>query len=169
MEFFQAIRECLTGRDDTISPQNANDKRKPVRGLKPSEPTEEELASTILSTLLTAEKRGRDLENRLRDLVHTTGWYEGLAKRILDGLVAALNSGAAMGGAMKEAFDKASAIASDFVHAHPVLTAVLVTVVAIGILVILVPWAVEALGFGELGPIEGEHYHPLFPSAFYCN
>jgi hypothetical protein len=165
MDLLQAICGCLTGRDDTVSPETVNDKQKLVGGLKPSEPTEEELASSILSTLFTAEKRGRDLENRLRDLVHTTGWYEGLAQRILDGLVAALNAGAAMGAAMKEAYDKASAIASDFAEAHPVLTAALVTVVAIGILVILVPWAVEALGFGELGPIAGEHYHPLYPSA----
>lgn len=31
---------------------------------------------------------------------------------------------------------------------------VFVTVVALGILVVLAAWAVEVLGFGELGPIE---------------
>ena len=57
---------------------------------------------------------------------------------------------------MKEAFDKASAAAAEFVHEHPVFVAAVATIVAIGILVILVPWAVEALGFGATGPIEGE-------------
>lgn len=30
------------------------------------------------------------------------------------------------------------------------------TVVALGVLVVLAPYAVEMLGFGELGPLEGE-------------
>lgn len=61
-----------------------------------------------------------------------------------------------MGAAMKEAFDKATNAAKDFVGEHPVFAAAIVTVVAIGILVLLVPWVVEALGLGELGPVEGE-------------
>ena len=96
------------------------------------------------------------MQTRLRDAVSTTGWYEGLAKKILDGLVKILSEGAVMGEAMKEAFDKPSAAANQFAKEHPVYTAVLVTVVAIGILVIVAPWVVEALGFGELGPIEGK-------------
>ena len=56
---------------------------------------------------------------------------------------------------MKEAFDKASAATEVFVNEHPVLVQAMVTVVAIGILALLVPWAVEALGFAELGPVEG--------------
>ena len=169
MDLLKAIRECFTDpQDDAFSPQNVEDKRKLVSAYRSpsSEPTDEELASSILSILFTAEKPGRDIEIRLQGLVPTTGWYEGLAKHILDGLVAALNSGAVMGVAMKEAFDRASAVASDFVQAHPVLTAAMVTVIAIGILAILTPWAVEALGFGELGPVEGEQHHPFFPSAF---
>lgn len=57
---------------------------------------------------------------------------------------------------MKEAFEKASAAAESFVHEHPVLTAVIVTIVAIGILEMLMPWAIAALGFGEAGPVEGK-------------
>lgn len=56
---------------------------------------------------------------------------------------------------MKEAFEKASFAAEEFTKEHPVIVGVVVTVVAVGILVLLVPWAVEALGFAELGPIEG--------------
>ncbi|KIW95157.1 uncharacterized protein Z519_03741 [Cladophialophora bantiana CBS 173.52] len=60
-----------------------------------------------------------------------------------------------MAGAIKKAYDKAYDIASEFTRDHPVLAAAILTLVAIGILVYLAPWVIEALGFGELGPIEG--------------
>lgn len=44
----------------------------------------------------------------------------------------------------------------------------MVTLVAIGILVILVPWAVEALGFGELGPIEGKLFLHTMVLSKHC-
>jgi hypothetical protein len=56
-----------------------------------------------------------------------------------------------MGEAMKDAVQKSTAAATEFAKEHPVFC----TVVALGILVLLAPWAIEALGFGELGPIEG--------------
>lgn len=67
-----------------------------------------------------------------------------------------LDSGKVLVGAMKETYDKVKEVAENFVKEHPILTAMIVTVIAIGILVVLVPWAVEALGFGELGPVEGK-------------
>lgn len=155
MSFLKAIRECLTGRDE---PELDHHSFKTDEKTSPPLQTTEELATSILSALLTAEKPGHDLDRRLQDLVRPCGgWYEGLAKRVLDGVIAAVQSGATgMGGAMKEAFDTATVAASEFVHEHPVFTAAVAVVVAIGILVLLVPWAVEALGFAELGPVEGE-------------
>ncbi len=155
MSFLKA--ECLGGVQDEADHRSLfnMDEKKPVPS-PTTEEEEEEIATRILRTLLTAEKPGHDLDRRLQDLVRPCGWYEGLAKRVLDGLVAAVQSGAAMGGAMKEAFDTATAAASAFVHEHPVFTAAVAVVVAIGILVLLAPWAVEALGFAELGPVEGE-------------
>jgi hypothetical protein len=152
MDLLKAIQQCITGEaDDAV-----NINKKPSKDVKiPIQTTEEATALSILSALFTAEKPGHDLERHVQGLVRSCGWKQGLAKRILDGLVASLISGAAMGGAMKEAYDKALAIGSVFAHEHPVLTAAIATVVAIGILVILAPWAVEALGFGELGPVEG--------------
>ena len=88
------------------------------------------------------------------DVVHETGWYEDLAAAVLTGLENALKALAPMGQAMKDAYDKATQIVADvlkFGKEHPVFCAV----VALGILVILAPWAIEAVGFGELGPIEG--------------
>lgn len=117
---------------------------------------EERLASEIIRVMFKAEKDEDEIHTAIRSLVRTNGWYERLAQRILDKLVEALKKGAQMGRVMKKAFNKASEKAEEFVKDHPVFTAVLVTVVAIGILVLLVPWVVEALGFGELGPIEGK-------------
>jgi hypothetical protein len=138
-------RSCETSGD---IPRSA----RPYSDNKFTDIDEEQLANDILSLLYKAE----DLD-ALRKEVRATGWTDALARRILDGLVNALNAGAAMGGPMKEAFDKASAEAKKFVEEHPILTAVIVTLIAIGILEIMVPWAVAALGFGELGPIEGSN------------
>jgi hypothetical protein len=114
----------------------------------------ESLAADILSTLYAADTNDEHLIQRIQDTVHETGWYESLAAAVLSGLENALKAGAPMGQAMKDAYEKATQIAADvldFAKEHPVFCAV----VALGILVILAPWAIEALGFGELGPIEG--------------
>src|SRR5580698_3531969 len=85
----------------------------------------------------------------LQDVVHETGWYEDLAAAVLTGLENALKAEAPMGQAVKDAYEKATQIIADvlgFAKEHPVFC----TVVALGILVILAPWAIEAVGFGEL-------------------
>ena len=171
MDILKAMLNCLGLQDDVLQIRNS-DEKKSASTFYHADPAEDELASSILSALFTAEKPGQDLDRRLQNIVHTSGnklhtsgWYEGLAKRVLDGLIDALQSGAAMGTAMKEAVDRASAVASKFVKEHPVFATVMITIIAIGILAILLPWAVEALGFGELGPVEGENENPpfLFP------
>jgi hypothetical protein len=116
--------------------------------------TTESLAADILSTLYAADANDEHLIQRLQDVVHETGWYEGLAAAVLTGLENALKAEVPIGQAMKDAYEKATQIVADvleFAKEHPVFCAV----VALGILVILAPWAIEALGFGELGPIEG--------------
>jgi len=164
MDLIKTLLPCFTGIEQTDL-HSTNEKHPSTD----NPPTEKETASRIISILFTTEKRGQDLRNLVQNEVQTCGWYEGLAKRILDALVAALKAGKAMGGPMKEAFDKASEEAERFVKEHPVLTAVLVTVVALGILAILTPWAISALGFGELGPVEGsfaawwQSTYPLVP------
>ncbi|KIM83390.1 hypothetical protein PILCRDRAFT_69592, partial [Piloderma croceum F 1598] len=116
--------------------------------------TTESLAADILSTLYAADTNDEHLIRRLQNVVHETGWYEDLAAAVLTGLENALKAEAPMGQAMKDAYEKATQIVADvleFAKEHPVFCAV----VALGILVILAPWAIEAVGFGELGPIEG--------------
>ena len=114
----------------------------------------ESLAADILSTLYTADTNDKHLTQHLQDIVHETGWYEGLAAAVLTGLENAIKAEAPMGQAMKDAFENAKYVVGEvieFVKEHPVFF----TIVALGILVILAPWAIEAMGFGELGPIEG--------------
>lgn len=56
-----------------------------------------------------------------------------------------------MSPAMKDAFEKANNAAANFAQEHPLYG----TIIAWGILVILAPGDVEALGFGELRSIKG--------------
>lgn len=132
------------------------------------------LAEDILSTLYAADANDEHLVQRLQDVVRETGWYEDLAAAVLTGLENALKAEAPLGQAMKDAYEKATQIVADvleFAKEHPVFCAV----VALGILVILAPWAIEAVGFGELGPIEGMcicagvyYANVLFPCRNLC-
>ncbi|KAF8865793.1 hypothetical protein BDZ45DRAFT_668225 [Acephala macrosclerotiorum] len=170
MDLIKAVLGCLTGSSDDdlhITTHDANTRLEKQQLVK-SDPTEEELAADILNTLFTFEKSSDALNIHLKSIISTTSWTESLARRILDGIVAALDSGKVVVGAMKETYDRVKDVAEEFVKEHPVLTAVIVTVIAIGILVVLIPWAVEALGFGELGPIEGSFaawWQSTFPDA----
>jgi hypothetical protein len=153
--FINEILGCLcmsrtTGQYDVLEEQPSLD----FTHEKHPQTTTESLAADILSTLYAADTNDEHLIQRLQDIVHETGWYEDLAAAVLTGLENALKAGAPMGQAMKDAYEKATQIVADvleFAKEHPVFCAV----VALGILVILAPWAIEAVGFGELGPIEG--------------
>ena len=156
MHPFDAILECLgwgRSRDyDVLEEQPALD----FPHEKTQHPrTTQSLAEDVLSTLYAADINDKHvLKQRLQDVVRETGWYENLAVSVLNGLENALKEGAPMSQAMKDPYDKAAQVVVDvwgFVKEHPVFF----TLVALGILVILVPWAVEVLGFGELGPMEG--------------
>ena len=116
--------------------------------------TTESLAEDILSSLFTAQINDENLERRIQDIVRVTGWYETLAVAVLNRMENALKAEVPMGQAMRDAYDKAAKVVEEvwqFAKDHPVFVAV----VGLGILVVLAPWAISALGFGELGPIEG--------------
>jgi len=62
-----------------------------------------------------------------------------------------------MGPAMKAAFEKAVAgvnMVEEWVGEHPEMTALLVTLIALGILAVVTPWLVTWLGFAEEGIVE---------------
>ncbi|KAG6019356.1 hypothetical protein E4U41_003275 [Claviceps citrina] len=117
---------------------------------------------------------GDDLGQQLGEVVGATGWSEALARNVLAVLERALKDGReTMGPAMRDAYDKAIAMAElefgqlvQTVKHHPTETvcAVFLTVVALGVLAVLAPYILELLGFGELGPIAGE----VFPASAHC-
>lgn len=155
MEVLKAILACLTGHDD--NDLQCSTACYPYRGNSSTE-REDCLAAKIVDIIYASEKHGQSLKDELGNIVHTEGWYETLAKRVLDHLISALKASKVMGKAMKEAYDKASRAAREFAEKHPVYTAAIITIIAIGVLVLVAPWIVEALGFGELGPIEGKQF-----------
>ena len=154
MHLLNDILSCLCLNDaaqynvleDRLSLDSTHEKKRPQ--------TTESIAADILSTLYSAQANDKHLVQRVQDAVHETGWTENLAAAVLNGLENAFRNETPMGQAMKDAYDKASQVVSDilkFAREHPVFCAV----VAVGILVILAPWAIEALGFSSFGPVEG--------------
>jgi hypothetical protein len=114
--------------------------------------TTQEVANDVLTTLYGAERPGCNLELTLQGIVSECGWTESLAAAILNALEIALKEGAPMGQATKDAYEKAVeaiekvlGLVKDFECEHPKL---FWSLVAVGILVVLTPWALEALGFG---------------------
>jgi hypothetical protein len=147
----KVVLECLTGQLGDENADSMEGKTNSAIMDGKAKRTSQEVAAGVLDAMFSAEKKGRELENTLDDIVRETGWTENIATAVLNGLEAALKKGIPMGQAMTEAFSKATSAALEFAKEHPVYC----TIIALGILVMLAPWAVEALGFGELGPIEG--------------
>jgi hypothetical protein len=123
---------------------------------------EDVMAANILRTLFSADEGGKDLKKRVEEIVKERGWTENIAKAVLGGIENGLKQGAQMGKAMKEASGKAINEAVDFAHEHPYFCAL----IAVGVLAILMPWVLEALGFAELGPVEGEMHTSQFVSRY---
>ena len=129
----------------------------------PDQETQEQV-DQLMAAIRRAEKPGHLLQAEA-DQILPAGWTETVAIALHRGLVAVLRSGVVMVGALKEAWARAveafdwvaqelakiGKVAWEFTKEHPLWTAV----IAFGILVVLFPWAIEALGFAELGPVEG--------------
>lgn len=156
-QIVDAVIGCLTGR--TMSSSTTAKAASMIEYKHNKALTTQEVANEVLTALYSAEKPGRNLELTLQGIVSECGWTESLAAAILNALETALKNGAAMGPAMKdtyekvvEAIEKALGLVRDFEQAHPIL---FWSLVAVGVLVVLSPWAPEALGFAELGPVQG--------------
>ncbi|KAI9741607.1 MAG: hypothetical protein M1835_003107, partial [Candelina submexicana] len=103
----------------------------------------DEAAFSIVFAMLNAEKAGAPLDFTIQSLV-------------LKALEALLKAGKQLGPVMQEAYNKACKEAKDiegFAADHPIATAVFCTVIALGILVVLAPYALELLGFAARGPV----------------
>lgn len=148
---------------NTARPMNISEKpifQASLRSNKEPKICVDEAASSIVSAISSADKAGPSLDLTIQSLVHQAGgWSEYLAEKIFKAVEEVLKAGKKMNGAMQEAYDKACEAAKPiegFAADHPIATEVFCTIIVLGVLVVLAPYAVELLGFGELGPIEGK-------------
>lgn len=135
-----SILDCISGTlaaNPAVAPPN-----------NPRSPAS--IASDILDILLTADTP-YSIHKLVNEQISTEGWSEAIAIALLHGLEGAINSGTRMAKASSDALAQAKDAAISFAENHPVYA----TLIALGILAILMPWLLEILGFGELGPIEG--------------
>ncbi|KAL4788386.1 hypothetical protein BJX76DRAFT_353408 [Aspergillus varians] len=139
MSLLIPIFDCLFGDLAANPTPPTNDRRSP-----------ESIASDIITKILTADNP-YTLHKALNDEISTAGWTEAIAKATLHGLEKAISAGTQMARAAADAVAQAKNAAGAFATEHPVYA----TLIAMGVLTVLLPWTLEVLGFGELGPIEG--------------
>ena len=157
-DILASLIPCITRRKPWLN--NVNHQPSPYEDEKPAHLTRAEAADRIVTALFVADNGGAPLIAHIDGLAYQAGgWSEWLAERVRKGIEEALTARKEMNTVLAAAYEKAREAATVFERfgeAHPVVTAVFVTVLAVGVLVILAPYVVEILGFGELGPIEGE-------------
>lgn len=117
-------------------------------------PYKDDAVEQFIEVLRTADCAGKELEERLKSIIHTNGWTERLAEAILNGIEKLVKESGKMAAAMAEATEKATNTALEFAKEHPYYTALIIagTIITIGALVMLAPWVLEALGFAARGP-----------------
>ena len=173
------ILHCLCIPTDTPSPHHQHQihllitskpplQSPPHKSLPPTAKQLQTPTANLIAILLRAEKPGPSLTHSLNNTVTATGWSEWLAEHILKALEETLKGGReTWGQVLSEAYDAAIGAAGGtlselvgYVREHPgeVAAAVLVTVLAVGVLVAVMPWVLELLGFAVEGPVEGEFF-----------
>lgn len=114
-----------------------------------------EAANSFIDTVFISEKNGVELRLALDEIIRTTGWKQDFARTVFEVLQKAIETVRPMGDALQESYDKVILVVDDiegFVRGHLILCAL----IALGILVLLSLWVIEALGFIEGGILEGE-------------
>lgn len=121
-------------------------------------------ADQVVETLLLTSRSGPALRMELDSIVGTYGWTDNVARWVLEKLCKALEDAhEKLGPTINDAYNKAWETAKSiegFVIEHPVMC----TIITLGVLVVVAPWVLEALGFAELGPMEG-----MAPSLLTCS
>jgi hypothetical protein len=123
------------------------------------EPSTGEVAEDIVTKLFAAEKNDEALQADLQSMARVCGWHDKLAHAILSAMERAIDVGKEMGPAVKAAYDKAVAAISEvkeWADAHPEMAAVITTLIALGVLAVMIPWVMAYLGFAEEGIVGGE-------------
>jgi len=113
-------------------------------------PSDEELAAQIVDKIYTAEKSGNALKIELRRMVQANGLREYLAQAVINALATALKEGRAMSAPLKEAYDEACEEArkvKEWTDDNPVIANIIYTIIALGIVALLMPWLLGVVGF----------------------
>jgi hypothetical protein len=145
---------CIESEDDSFP----NEKAALLSYSNKAEPTHKAalIADDVIAALLTTDLSGDALQMHLDSAVGTYGWTSNVAKWILEKLTGLLRDGhEKFGPALREAYEKATKIAlsvEGFVVEHPVFC----TIVALGVLTLMIPWVLGALGFVEVGIEAGQ-------------
>lgn len=163
MAFLAAILDCITGSSNSNVAQAPLQSRETfdAKAELIVEQSDQAAAANIIDILRSAEKVGPSLQHRLKSAIGPRNWTEGIARAVLNGVIDLVQEGREkMGTAMAEALkrvEEEAVQAFQFAADHPKeVIAGLVIIIAVGILVVMMaPWIVEALGFAELGPVEG--------------
>jgi len=126
----------------------------------------QEASDRIATALLHSTTEDLPLQRQVTNIIHQAGgWTESLAEGILTAftflLAKAIELKISITPIIQDAVDKVveagkqtAELAEWFVEEHPVWTGVILTLVALGVLWLLWPWILGALGFGEEGIIE---------------
>jgi hypothetical protein len=117
-------------------------------------------AASLVDTIFLSEKTGSELKQTLAAIISTNSWRQNFAKAVFESMQRAIETARPMGEALRDVYEKAASAVEGvegFVRDHPVVCAL----VALGMLVLLAPWVVEALGFAEGGILEGEQWRFL--------
>ncbi|KAJ5169657.1 uncharacterized protein N7500_002440 [Penicillium coprophilum] len=110
----------------------------------------ESIASAIVTKILDADTP-YSLHKEVSEELSTEGWSDAIAQAILRGLENAIKAGTDMARVASDAAAQSKNAAVGFATDHPVYA----TLIAMGILALLTPLALEMLGFAESGPIAG--------------
>lgn len=112
-------------------------------------------ADSFVDILFITEKNGIELRLTLDEIIKTNGWKQNFARAVFEALQKAIETARPMGDALRELYNKVVLVVNDiegFVKDHPILCAL----IALGILILVSPWVIEALGFAEGGILEGK-------------
>jgi len=145
MAFIRSIIDCMCHIED--------DKDFRYCASNGSSRSNDDIASEIVDKIYAAEKSSSALKTELHNIVFANGWSEYLAEAVLSALESAIRAGRVMGLVIKDAYDRAVEAAmkvKEFADANPLFF----SLIALGIIALLMPWLLEALGFGLEGIIE---------------
>ena len=123
-------------------------------GTKSISPNTDAAAADFITTLYTADKDGDELRHSLHNIISANSWSSNFAQAVFTALQKALETAKPMNEGLKRVYDRVVLVVDGiegFVKEHPILCAV----IALGILVVVAPWVIEALGFVEGGILEG--------------